>query len=395
MAALMGPSGAGQLRQRQQTARLQSAIAGTHFYDLDAFYGALFSASRTDAAALPQNPATGTTLNPYTDLATQDGWDQVEAADAVYRERVIQLARAVSLGGTAPGLQAMAEAIVRVPCNVYEVWRLIDAQGSEGLNGNTWAELQIVFPEWSATDGETWDQMQGIVIYGGLGINARNEVIIQPQRTYNSDLASQQQAVSDASGIMDVVRVLAPAFALVSVDTTGALVDSPVTVAGLAADSDYWEVISKAALPTTPATSSSTAPSSPASSSAPSSASPYQGFFNAYDSGGIMQDPSQPMKPGVPPFSQSQGISYSYSSAVAQSFSSVLPGAAADASAFSGIMDLKNYQVVTFPAGPATSYAPAWGVTDPATAAAARAASAVSMTASPYSGARAPVVTAG
>ena len=102
MAALLGAPGAGQLRQRQQVARLQSAIGGTHFYDLDAFYGALFSARRNTGCMFPDNPATGVTFNPYTDLATQDGWDQIHAIDAVYRERVIQLARAISMGGTVP-----------------------------------------------------------------------------------------------------------------------------------------------------------------------------------------------------------------------------------------------------------------------------------------------------
>lgn len=387
MSALMGPSGAGQLRQRQQTARLQGAIAGTHFYDLDSFYGALFSASRTDAAALPVNPSTGTTFNPYSDLATQDGWDQVESADAIYRERVIQLARAISMGGTVPGIQAMAEAIVRVPCNVYEVWRLIDSQSPEGINGLTWAQEQEFFPAWAATSGETWGQMEDIVQYGGLGINARNEVIIQPQRTYTADLASQQQAVTDASGIMDVVRVLAPAFALVSVDTSGSIVDSPVSIGGLAADSDYWEVIAKPVLTTTTTTTTASASTS--------SSSPYQGTTGAYDPGGL-QDPGQPLKPGVPPFSQSQGGQWSASGAVAQSYSTVfVPDGSGSSVLASPPPDLKNFQVVTFPGGSATSYSPSWGVTDPATAAAGRASSAVSMTASPYSGPRAPVLTAG
>jgi hypothetical protein len=376
MSALLGPSGAGQLRQRQQVSRLQSAIAGTHFYDLDAFYGALFSARRTDAAALPLNPSTGVTFNPYTDLATQDGWDDIRATDAIYRERVIQLARAISMGGTVPGIQAMAEAIVRVPCRVYETGQLITLQGAESLSGNTWAYIQESYLTWTSISGQYWSALQATVSYGGLTINALNEVVIQPQKTYKSDLASQQQAVADASGILDVVRVLAPAFALVSVDTTGALVDRPVPIAGLSSDADYWEVIAKVSPPQ---------PSVP----------PYVGYVTAYDRGGQKVDSALPMKPGVPPFSQGQGWQYSYASTVAQAFASTWEPVTSPVAVLEAPKnDSKNYETVHYPGGQVTSYLPSWGLADPAVMAAGRAASSTAMTAAPYSGPRQPVMTA-
>lgn len=378
MSVLMGPAGAGQLRQRQQVARLQGAISGTHFYDLDAFYGALFSARRSSICALPVNPATGTTFNPYTDLATADGWDDIHAADARFRERVIQLARAISMGGTVPGLQALAEAITRVPCRVYETGQLMNLQGIETLSGYTWQTLQSAFPLWSSIAGQSWQQAQATVSYGGMSINALNEVVIQPQKTYKPGLASQAEAVADMSGIMDVVRVMAPAFALVSVDTTGALVDSPVPIAGLAADSDYWEVIAKP-LPPVP------------------SAPPYVGYVLAYDRDGKTQvDSAIPMKPGVPPFSQGQGCQYSYASCVAQSFAATWEPIVSKTAALTAPKnDTKNYETVTFPGGKQVSYLPAWGLIDPVTAAAGRAASPTAMIAAPYSGSRSPVMTAG
>ncbi len=158
MSVLLGPAGAGQLRQRQQVARLQGAISGTHFYDLDALYGALFSARRSSICALPLNPATGVTFDPYNDLATQDGWDDIHATDSRFRERVIQLARAISMGGTIPGIQAMAEAIVRVPCNVYETGQLMNLQGIETLVGLTWTSIQTTYPTWAAISGRSWNQ---------------------------------------------------------------------------------------------------------------------------------------------------------------------------------------------------------------------------------------------
>jgi hypothetical protein len=376
MAALLGPSGAGQLRQRQQVARLQSAICGTHFYDLDAFYGALFSARRSTDCALPVNPATGVTLDPYADLCTADGWDDIHATDARYRERIIQLARAISMGGTVPGIQAMAEAIVRVPCRVYEVGQLVTLQGAETTAGNTWSSVQSANATWTAIGGKYWSQLQATVSYGGLTINALNEVVIQPQKTYKSDLASQAEAVSDASGIMDVVSVLAPVFALVSVDTTGALVDREVPVAGLSSDSDYWEVIAKV---------------SPAQPASP----PYVGYVTAYDRGGQVVDKTLPMKPASPPFSQGQGWQYSYASTIAQAYASTWEPVTSPTAALTAPKnDQKNYEVVHFPSGQVTSYLPSWGLADPAVMAAGRAASSTAMTAAPYSGPRQPVVTA-
>lgn len=374
MSALMGPAGAGQLRSRQQFSRLQSAVAGTHFYDLDAFYGALFGMTRGNAAALPQNPSTGTTFNPYTDLATQDGWDEIEALDAVYRERVIQLARAITLGGTVPGLQAMAEAILRVPCAVAETWKVIDYQGTQSGTGSTWGAIQARYARWNSFGAATWGTLTG-TSFGGLGISARSEVIITPQKSYAGDLASQQVAVSDAQAVMAVLRVLAPASCLVSVNTTGVDSDAPVPLAAVSSDSDYWEITAKVQVP----------PSDPK----------YAGYTVAYDRGGQRADLTIPLAPGVPPFSQGQGAQYSYVSSAAVAFSSTWepttsPVAVLEASK----KDTKNYQVVTFPGGKKVSYLPAWGLADPAAAAAGRAATAVSVTSSPYSGPRVPVVTA-
>jgi hypothetical protein len=377
MAALLGPPGAGQLRQRQLVARLQSAICGTHFYDLDAFYGALFSARRTTDAVMPVHPWTGTTFNPYTDLATADGWDEIHARDARYRERIISLARAISMGGTVPGLQAMAEAIVRVPCRIYEIGQLVTLQGAETTAGNTWSAIQAANSTWTVIGGKYWSQLQATVSYGGLTINALNEVVIQPQKTYTSDLASRREAEADASGIMDVVSVLAPAFALLSVDTTGALVDRQMPIAGLASDADYWEVIAKVSPPL---------PGAP----------PYVGYVRAYDRGGQVVDKALPMKPASPPFSQGQGWQYSYASTIAQAYASTWEPVTSPVAALQAPKDdRKNYQVVHFPAGQVTSYLPSWGLADPATMAAGRAASPTAMTAAPYSGPRVPVMTAG
>ena len=57
--AVLGDSGAGQLRKRLLLQRMQSSLQGSHFYDLDQFYGALFGLRRTADEVLDFNPYLG------------------------------------------------------------------------------------------------------------------------------------------------------------------------------------------------------------------------------------------------------------------------------------------------------------------------------------------------
>lgn len=382
MQAMLGPTGAGQLRQSQQFARLQSAITSTNFYDLDSFYGALFGALRGPDGSLPQNPSTGVTFNPYTDLATPDGWDDITTADAIFRERIIALARAITLGGTVPGLQALGEAITGAECEVYQVWSLVDSQGAQGGTGHTWSSLQGQFATWSAIPPtETWNLMQGVTIIGGMGLNARNEVIIQPKKNYTTDLAGQQQQAADAWGIMKVARVLAPAFAIVSVAPQGLTVNTPVPIVSLWADSEFWEVIPKV----TPAQ-----PGDPA----------YAVMLEAYSRSTGRQAPGQQLTDvaipqAKPPFSSSQGTQYSCVSAVSKVNSLVIQQPRKPPDANTAIRAASDDETVHFPDGTSTTYKAAWALMEPSRAASARVASTVSSISSPYTGPRSPVVTHG
>jgi hypothetical protein len=371
MQALMGPAGAGQLRMRQQFARLQSALTSTSFYDLDSFYGALFSALRGPAGALPVDPATGSTFSPYTSLATSDGWDDIYTQDAAFRERIIQLARAITLGGTIPGLQAIAEAVTGAPCDVYQVWSLIDSQGPQGAAGNTWNQLQAMFPTWNAAVGESWNQVQGVVLYGGMGINARNEVIIQPKRIYPPTQTGAMQQAADMWGILRITEVLAPKSVIVSVSPGPLVADIAVTIAHLWADSEYWEITPKV----TPQQ-----PSDPA----------YQVMRLSYQHGGQFVKADVAIPQASPPYSQSQGTQYSY---------------VADVSKVTSQDDIDqqfniprvspNNETTVFPDGSTVEWKASWALLDPVRAASARTASPVAVTAAPYAGPRVPVVAAG
>jgi hypothetical protein len=374
MQAVLGAGGSGQLRKRQMIARLQQAITSTRFYDLDSFYGALFGAQRGPDGTLSTNPNTGLPVNPYTDLASPDGWDEIEATDARFRERIIQLARAISLGGTVPGLQALAEAISGVPCMIYETWRLLDNAEGPAPGYQTWAQVQASYPSWSAIPAaQTWQATEGIVTYAGLfGSNVPNEVVIQPKRNYSSSEDDLIQQGADIFGILSVVEVLKPAATLVSVDTSGPDVVLPAQIVAAWADSDYQEIVHLV---------------TPVNSSAPAYAAitgSYQGVNAAQTPAGTYVQPS-------PPLSRSSGSQYSYASDVTTVTASAVSGDDPNAAT---VTDGQDFQTVVFPAIRPVQYTPPQAVMPPQQAATARTSSSAAVIAAPYSGPRVPVARA-
>lgn len=365
MQALLGDSGIGQLRKRQLFARLQSVLSGTHFYDLDSFYGALFGALRGPDGTLPVNPATGKTVSPYTDIASPDGWDDIHAIDANFRERIIALARAIAMGGTIPGLQAAAEALTGVPCSVIEVWKLIDSQGAQIAPSVLWSQLQAQYHTWSAigSGNKTWQQLEGILIYGGMGINARNEVMIQPRTQYGTSISSQKQQAADQYGVLRVLETIKPSFSLVSFNQAPALVNIPVSIHTVWADSDYLETVTHV---------------TPTFGGDPAYAQASQAY--QADGGAVGSTFPQP----VPAFSQSQGTQYSYVSDITTAW--------AQAGPLTAPSDLRDFETVAFPSGQTAQYLPVKATMQPDQASSARGSSAVSVKAAPYSGPRMPVL---
>jgi hypothetical protein len=231
--AMLGDSGAGQLRKRQLVARLQTLLNSTHFYDLDAFYGSLFGVNRGVTGSLP--------INPYTDVATADGWDEISTIDAQFREKLLALARAITMGGTPLGLQAMAEALTGVDCDVYEVWALLDAQGASGT-GRTWSAVESAYPSWDSIEGVSYNDISGTQAFGNMGTDCRNEIVIRPKKVYDNTPEGQRERADDIRGILRVLEVLKPASALLSVDTNGVGVHAEATPGSITADSNYWEI---------------------------------------------------------------------------------------------------------------------------------------------------------
>jgi hypothetical protein len=373
MAALMGDAGAGQLRKRQMVARLQQAVTSTQFYDLDSFYGALFGAQRGPSGALPANPATSLPTSPYTDLASPDGWDEVLAADATFRERIIQLARAITLGGTVPGLRALAEAVTGVTCQVWETWRIIDNATGPSPGYNTWQETETSYPLWSDVPGPaTWQAVEGYVTFAGLNVNGvPTEIVIEPRKVYPSTTTGRQQQGADMFGVLSVVEVLKPAASLVSVNPQGIQSLVPLPIAAAWADSENQEIVQVVT------------PNAPASAAYAPIANSYQGVNAAQLPQGAYIQPAPVMsRTSTGQFTSAGDVT----SVTAQAVTGNSPNGAV-------ITDGQDFQTVVFSGASYSQYLPALGVMAPAKAATARSASPVAVRCAPYSGPRAPVMT--
>lgn len=282
MRALMGDSGAGGSRKRFLIARFQQAFQSTHFYDLDRFYGALFGTPRLQQERI--------TVNPYTDLATSEEWDQVHSSDARFRERVFALAKAIPMGGTRPGLKTAAEAIVGAPCEVVEDWSRIDYLHGHGyrteddFNGLSWSQVErfgsyrnvAAQGRWQNLGGKTAPIIKGKRFYkhfmidgvstwnlvrtlSGLDTtwtdveqrteklpqakNDRGGVLVRPLKAYPATARGRAQKAQDEQALRRVLSVLKPDNVRLRIDmeANGLYTERPVRA--VYADSEYFEVV--------------------------------------------------------------------------------------------------------------------------------------------------------
>lgn len=236
---MLGDAGAGQLRKRTMITRLESALSGANFFDLDRFYGAIFGALRQPSEALP--------INPMDDTATPDEWDAILAADASYRERIAELAKAIAMGGTMPGLQQVAEALVQAPVDIYESWQLLDSYGSIVLApANTWDDVQTLHPTWNDfAPSDTWNRVEGTIEVGRTNTLTRSEIVIRPRKDYSSSPDRASDYARDENALVRVLQKLRPAGTIITVDPSLGVPHVAQPISGLQADSEYWEITPK------------------------------------------------------------------------------------------------------------------------------------------------------
>ena len=239
MRALLGDAGVGQLHKRYTLTRLESTLDGTNFYDLDGFYGSIFSIPRRPGETLPVDPMTAN--------ATPDQWDAILASDASYRERIKALAASLPMAGTVDGIRAAAEAITEVECDVYETWLLIES-GYTAYAGDTYAQVEARGTYGALEAMGTYADISGESQVGQAGVVNYDEVFVRPKKDYSSLGSPRDVAKAQAMDATDVTRVLnkiKPAGVLMTVQADGIALNIPVKISGLYADSENWEVIRK------------------------------------------------------------------------------------------------------------------------------------------------------
>lgn len=381
MKVLLGDAGAGQLRKRTLVTRMESALSGANFFDLDRFYGAIFGALRSQAEALP--------INPMDEAATPDEWDEIKAADASYRERIAELAKAIAMGATIPGLQQAAESIVQAPVDIYESWQLLDAYGQiTSTQPNTWDQTQTLYPTWqSFPSTTTWNGVEGTIQVGRTNTLTRSEIVVRPHKDYSSSPENLYNAPREENALVRVLQKLRPAGTIVTVDTGMGDPHVETPISGLQADSEYWEVVPKV-LPRTSLAGD-------ASAVYPLSVKQAATAASSTADGGITPPDIHRVLPR-PPWTASQGRTWTYNSAVsAVSSYTFAPSDAANVfDAQDGTKSTyTDDQTVVFRDGSEVVYSARKGILSAQQTLAAQAVSDGSLVAHPYTGDRKAVPT--
>lgn len=366
MKVLLGDAGVGQLRKRTLLTRLETALSGANFFDIDRFYGALFGALRTQDEQL--------TINPMDDVATPDEWDQIYAIDTNFRERIMLLAKAIMMGATPTGLQAAAQALVSVPVDVYETWALLDSYGpSYTRTFNTWAQVHTAYPNWSnfkTPTVPTWSDLEGALNVGRLPVATRGEVVIRPHKNYDG-LSPTERAV-DANALARVLQVLKPASTIVTIATDAGDIHKTVNPSGIEADSNYWEVVRKV----TPS---------------PALDDPTINYPLSAGQASAGVDPARSRIVPIPPFSQGQGVTWSLNGSIrsVKGYSrSLIDAATGDVADNWFVSPIPDEATIVYPDGVNIKYSAQNGVMSAQRAAAALSVNDGSLICHPYSGDR-------
>jgi hypothetical protein len=234
---LLGDAGAGLLRKRYLTARLQSVVATMRFAEMDQLYGQLFGIPRLSREVLD--------IAPYRDAATPEEWAVIDARDAAYRCRIEAFSRAIPLAGTAEGMAAVGEAMLGVACRVYETYLLVDATGGNPggappvAGARTYGDVEDEYVYYQEIERGSYAEVEGgSGDFGRTTTQGRGEFVLRPQRPISAE---------ETYALTKVLTRLKPAQALPTIDPAGVAVHTPATVRAVSADSVHWEVRARVA----------------------------------------------------------------------------------------------------------------------------------------------------
>ena len=210
MAALCGDSGVGGLRKRLALKRMQTALAETHYMDLDGLYSRMFG--------LPRLPEEQYAYIPD-ELLTWAQLREMDVKDARYRRRILTYMTSFMYGSTAKGLELCAEGGCGVPCQVIDLTKYYRSIGI--------GEIE-----------KDWDPI------GGQGENTGHQWLVvpmqdgepTPQQTYG--MANALYSLQPADAVF-YVATRAEAADVLGADV---LDDVSYEPANVSASSSWWRV---------------------------------------------------------------------------------------------------------------------------------------------------------
>lgn len=220
MKVLLGDAGVNRLAKSNLLARFCQSLHGTNFFDLDAFYGAIFGAQRRLDERISGDP--------YSDIHTDEEWEEICLRDDSYRSRVEQFARAINYGATPTGLVLMAEALLRVDCDLYESFV------TEDRKINSYGDLEGV---------GTYGSIEALGSYGNLESDGS-----APDATYRRAVFTivPKRIITDEEhyDLQRVLNVLKPSDSILRIKP-GRPILKEVPILSAASDSEYWKIEKK------------------------------------------------------------------------------------------------------------------------------------------------------
>lgn len=225
---LLGATGTGQLRKRYTYAHLSHFLLTMRYRDLDQMYAYIFGLKRFLREELG--------IDPYTEAATDEEWEAIDAADAAYRARVESFSHSLTMTGTPSGLVMAASAILGEEVRVYETYSFLDLEGSayadsEEAAQKTYGDLEEF--TYGELQGHTYAELEGTSVYQGRLVDSRGEFIIRPLRTISDE---------ERLHLTRVLGRLKPAEALMTIDARPAEMHTRVPVFRAASTSSYWHI---------------------------------------------------------------------------------------------------------------------------------------------------------
>lgn len=235
--ALTGGAGTGGLMKQMITSRMVSTLAITAFTDLDSFYGALFNFNRYGIEGMPLK-SDGTKLNPFTDIATPELWDDALSRDARYRSRVFQVARAINMGGSVSGIRGVCEALLSSEVDLVESWERVDLQfqnkSISAPTGLTFGNISAQYVKWGQFL-KSYNFAEGGQFGAGIApVGNRSEVVITPRR-----LISNEEKVQ----LQKVLRTIRPSHVQITLGTQLNQTTSEIPARSYFSDSEDWDVV--------------------------------------------------------------------------------------------------------------------------------------------------------